>query len=136
MNATTITKLLVISSIVFLNVEAYSADQSTFKEIGKITEEASDHTTEHEHKLKFIRLRDGAKFDITDSPQLLKAHCESEKDPVVEIEGYRTDRFLFWGGDLVVTNFKIHEDIEVPRIAHANPEDVRVRPEPRLPRRG
>ncbi len=101
-----------------------AANGNTFRAIGKVTEAASDHTTLHEHKLKFVRLNDGEVFEIVDSPELIKEHCQSEKNPVIEIEGYRTGKFLFWGGDLVITSFKIHQDIEVPRMAHVDPNSI------------
>lgn len=108
-----------------LSTAQASANENTFQAIGKITESPSDHTTKHEHDLSFVRLSDGETFDIVDSPELLKAHCESGKNSVVEIEGYRTGKFLFWGGNLVVTGFKVHEDIAVPTMAHVVPKPVR-----------
>lgn len=114
-------------ALMFSTAQAFASEENTFKAVGKISESPSDHTTKHEHELQFVRLSDGEKFDIVDSPKLLKEHCESEKNSVVEIEGYRTGKFLFWGGNLVVTSFKVHEDIETPKLAHVKPESI-VRP--------
>lgn len=101
--------------------QAWAGEENSFKAIGKIIESPNDHTTKHEHALRFVRLSDGETLDIADSPALLKEHCETEKNSVVEIEGYRTGKFLFWGGNLVVTNFKVHSDIEIPKVAHLSP---------------
>lgn len=114
-------------ALVFLTMQANASEENTFKAIGRVTESSSDHTTKHEHELRFVRLNDGEVFDIVDSPALLKEHCESEKNSVVEVEGYRTGKFLFWGGNLVVTGFKVHDDIQVPKVAHVKPESI-VRP--------
>ena len=104
--------------------QAWAGEKNTFKAIGRVTESPTDHTTKHEHDLQFVRLSDGETFDIVDSPALLKEHCESEKNSVVDVEGYRTGKFLFWGGNLVVTSFKVHEDIENPKLAHVKPESI------------
>lgn len=112
------------------------ADENAFKAIGKIIESRYDHTTKHEHKLKFVRLDDGEIFDIEESPELLREHCQSEKDSVIEVEGYLTGKFLFWGGDLVVTNYKVHGDIEVPVTKHVDPKTLPRRHEVRPTRGG
>lgn len=112
-------------ALVFFTAQANASEENTFKAIGKITESPSNHTTKHKHELQFVRLTDGETFDIVDSPELLKEHCESEKNSVVEVEGYRTGKFLFWGGNLVVTAFKVHDDIQVPKMAHLKPKPVR-----------
>lgn len=119
--------LVTAFTLAFSATQGFAGEENAFKAIGKVTESPAAHTTKHEHELKFVRLSDGEVFDIVDSPALLKAHCETEKNSVVEIQGYRTGKFLFWGGDLVVTAFKVHEDIEVPRVAHVTPESI-VRP--------
>lgn len=113
---------LLITFGCFLTAQVHGNEGNRFQAIGKIAESPDDHTSNHEHQLRFVRLDDGEVFDIVESPELLKMHCKSEKNPVVEIEGYRTGKFLFWGGNLVVTSFKVHEDIEVSRIAHVNPQ--------------
>lgn len=112
-----------------------ASEQDKFRAVGKITEDRYDHTTKHEHKLKFIRIDDGKEFDIEDSPALVSEHCRTEKGPVVEVEGYLKNKFLFWGGNLVVTNYKVHEDIEVPAIRHVDPKTL-PRSHPRIPRDG
>lgn len=116
--------LVVGFALVFSTTQVQASEENTFKALGKVTESPSDHTTNHEHKLQFVRLSDGERFDIVDSPELFNAHCKTEKNSVVEIEGYRTSQFLFWGGELVVTGFKVHDDIEVPRMAHVSPESI------------
>jgi hypothetical protein len=116
--------LVIGITLALSTAQAWAGEENTFKAIGKITESRNDHTTKHEHELNFVRLSDGETFDIVDSPQLVKEHCETEKNSVVEVEGYRTGKFLFWGGNLVVTNFKVHSDIEVPKMAHLSPAAV------------
>lgn len=114
-------------ALLFSTGQAWASEENAFKAVGKITENLSAHTTNHNHDLQFVRLSDGETFDIVDSPELLKEHCVSEKNSVVEVEGYQTGKFLFWGGNLVVTSFKVHSDIQVPAIAHTKPRAA-VRP--------
>ncbi|MCB0361355.1 MAG: hypothetical protein KDD35_01450 [Bdellovibrionales bacterium] len=70
------------------------------------------HTTRHDHDMEFVRESDGETFDIVDSPDLEKVHCESSKKLRVKIEAEKTSRFLFWGGNLIVKNFEVLEELE------------------------
>lgn len=73
------------------------------------------HTTRHDHSLEFVRKSDGKTFDIVDSPALEKVHCDSSKKLLVKIEAEKTSRFLFWGGNLIVKNFEVIEELaQVP----------------------
>ena len=69
------------------------------------------HTTRHDHELEFVRKSDGESFSIVDSPDLEKAHCDSSKKLRVKIEAEKTSRFLFWGGNLIVKNFEVLEEL-------------------------
>lgn len=103
--------------------------------IGVIQEDQSSHTTRHEHALRFVRLNDqGGDVDtleIVDSPELTQLHHESNKKFILEIEGEQTKRFLFWGGNLVVKNFRVISDLGEP-VAHQMPAPTA---EPRSPER-
>ena len=74
------------------------------------------HTTRHDHYLEFVRKSDGESFDIKDSPELEQVHCDSSKKLLVEIEAEKTPRFLFWGGNLIVKDFKVLEELNT--VAH------------------
>lgn len=88
------------------------------KWVGEIKDEDSDHTTEHNHSLEFVKKDDGKEYDVVDSPELVKLHHETEKNYLVEIEAEKTPRFLFWGGNLIVKNFKVLEETaSVPHLA-------------------
>ena len=84
---------------------------------GEVKDEPSSHTTEHKHELEFIKSGDGKTYDIVDSPELVKLHHESEKNFFVEIEAEKTPRFLFWGGNLIVRNFRVIRETS-PSIPH------------------
>ena len=88
--------------------------------VGLVKDEASTHTTEHEHALQFVRKDTGDSYDIKDSPDLVKLHHETEKNYLVELEAEKTSRFLFWGGNLIVKNFKVLEEAS-DRIPHQEP---------------
>lgn len=71
------------------------------------------HTTRHDHDLEFVRKSDGESFDIVDSPELEKIHCEKSKRLLVKIEAERTPQFLFWGDNLIVKKFDVLEELEL-----------------------
>jgi len=79
----------------------------TVKWIGEIKEEFCDPTTNDLHELKFVKKDDGKKYDIVEGPALEKLHSEISKNALVEIEAEKTPKFLFWGGNLIVKNFKV-----------------------------
>jgi|JI10StandDraft_1071094.scaffolds.fasta_scaffold349488_2 hypothetical protein len=95
------------------------------KWVGEISDSASDHTTLHDHKLEFKNRETGKTYDIVDSPELVKLHHENEKNYSVEIEAEKTPRFLFWGGNLIVKNFKVlDETASVPHLAPRAPSST------------
>lgn len=93
-----------------LKTEQISAPE-TLKLVGEISDPASGHTTRHKHNLKIKNLETGESYKIVDSPELVKIHHENEKNYLVEIEAEVTSRFLFWGGNLTVKNFKVIDEI-------------------------
>jgi|GEM_PF-2486947 len=113
-----------------LNIYASSGDQSqsnlkneqtsaseVLKLIGEISDSDSVHTNLHKHKLEFKDNESGKSYYIVDSPELVKLHHENEKNYLVEIEAEKTSRFLFWGGNLIVKNFKVlNETVSVPHL--------------------
>lgn len=90
------------------------------KWIGEVKDDASSHTTRHEHELEFVKKDDGKEYDIVDSPDLQNFHHETGKNFLVEIEAEKTPKFLFWGGNLIVKNFKVLEETS-DVIPHAKP---------------
>jgi hypothetical protein len=98
------------------------ASPEIVKWVGEISDSASDHTTQHGHDLEFRNRATGDTYDIVDSPELVKLHHETEKNYLVEIEAEKTSRFLFWGGNLIVKNFKVlNETASVPHLAAPAP---------------
>lgn len=90
------------------------------KWVGEVKDDRSTHTTEHRHELEFVKKDDGKRYDIVDSPELVKLHHETGKSYLAEIEAEKTPRFLFWGGNLIVKNFKVLEETS-DVIPHAEP---------------
>ncbi len=90
-------------------IERMERDRASAPEIvkwvGTIKDDADSHPAEHE--LAFTRKDNGATYDIVDSPELVKLHHDTEKNYVVEIEAEKTSKFLFWGGNLIVKNFRV-----------------------------
>lgn len=87
---------------------------------GEISDPPEEHTTLHSHHLRFKEEITGEVYDIVNSPELVKIHHETEKNYRLLIEGEITPRFLFWGGNLIVRNFKILKSTaHVPHIKAA-----------------
>lgn len=111
-------RLMFMTALLVVATQARANETTVFREVGKIIENTANHTQRHDHALRFQRFSDGKEFDIVDSPELVELHCKTGTNPVMEVEGYRTDKVLFWGGNLVVNNFTVHDDIAVPAVAH------------------
>lgn len=98
----------------------------TVKWIGKISDPAATHTTNHNHDPDFIRQGTNEKYDIVDSPELLKFHHESERNHLLEIEGELTPRFLFWGNNLIVKKFTVLEELDAAPHLKPQPAPKRI----------
>ncbi len=78
---------------------------------GEVRDDAASHTNDHEHALTFLNKEDGKIYDVVDSPALVKLHHETEKSFLVEVEAEKTPRFLFWGANLIVKNFRVISEL-------------------------
>jgi hypothetical protein len=108
-----------------LQINQMSRDKSSVapeivKWVGLVRDNTSSHTTNHEHRLQFVKNGGSDVFEIIDSPELVKLHHETEKNYVVEIEAEKIPSFLFWGGNLVVKNFKVVSEAS-EQISHGAP---------------
>lgn len=105
--------------------EIKDQEPNIVKWVGVVKGDEDYHTTDHDHELEFVRQSDQEDFDIVDSPKLVKFHHDTEKNYLMEIEAEKTSRFLFWGGNLVVKNFKVLKELE--KVAHTKPVRTPVR---------
>lgn len=95
---------------------------------GTISDDPSSHNSNHDHLLKFKKRDDGQEYSVIDSPSLVAAHHEKNRVLLVEIEGEVTPRFLFWGNNLVVKNFKVIDEIGpilTHKVAPSSPQSER-----------
>ena len=114
-------------SLISILLIGFTLSQSSFaaaenvKWTGVSREQSGYHTPSHAngHSLEFVRQDDKKAFDVVDSEGLLNTHAEKEKNLLVEVEGEITPRFLFWGGNLVVKNFKVLNELD--EIPHREP---------------
>lgn len=88
---------------------------------GVLQESKGYHSTNHtsEHSLVFVSNETGKTFEVEDNQELISSHIEKDKKLLMEAEGEVTSRFLFWGGNLIIKNYKILEDLEP--IVHYDP---------------
>lgn len=90
-----------------------------------LIESDGGHTTRHDHDLEFVRKSDGESFDVVDSPELEKVHCDKSKTLLVKIEAERTPRFLFWGDNLIVKKFEVLEELAM--VPHKKYQPTKIR---------
>jgi hypothetical protein len=104
---------------IILSQTIFAASESaTVKWTGLLNEKREYHyySPDQSHNLEFISNSDNQSFDIVESEDLVNYHTQKDKILEVEIEGQITPRFLFWGGNLKVTSFKILKELEaIPR---------------------
>ena len=83
---------------------------------GEVSDKVSSHDMRHQHKLVFKEKSTGKIFNVVESPELAKLHHETGKNYLIEADTVQTKKFLFWGGNLVVKNFKVIEETsdEIP----------------------
>lgn len=86
--------------------------------IGEVSDDISTHDTRHQHELMFKNQETGEVFKVVDSPKLMELH-ESQKNYLIEANVSRTNKFLFWGGNLVVKNFNVIKETS-DEIPHKN----------------
>ena len=110
------------------DAKSSTSDKKIVRWIGEVKDDyvELDHTTKHQHDLEFTNAETGKTYDLVDIDELVKIHCETEKNYLVEIEAELTPRVLFWGNNLIVKKFKILKETSQV-IAHLEPQE-RKRP--------
>lgn len=101
---------------------------------GEISDVLSTHDTRHEHELKFKDQETGKVFNVVDSPELVKLHHDSGKNYLIEADATQTSKFLFWGGNLVVKNFRVIKETS-EEIPHRHYDDTPRKPSNMIHRR-
>lgn len=107
---------IIMQFICVLIVPAYvfaGGNREIVKWSGLIYDLPNTHTTDHNHSLLFEESKSQKIYDVVNSSEIEKLHHATNKKYEVELEGYLTPQFLFWGGNLVVTNFNILKDLGV-----------------------
>lgn len=109
-----------------------NSNEKTANVIGEVTDDRFSHTTEHDHELTFKNQDTGEVFKIVDSPNLVKLHHETEKNFLIEAQVAKTPKVLFWGGNLVVKNFRVIKETSdaiphyvIEKSARKSPASVR-----------
>lgn len=100
---------------------AYAGSDRAVSWTGRIFDTPNSHTTTHDHSLSFEEEESKETYDVVDSPVLQKLHHETNRNYKAKIEGYITPKFLFFGGNLVVTKFEILEESEVVALSAPRP---------------
>ena len=103
-------QILFAAMALALSSNSYAGENQTVKWTGSVYDKSSSHTSDHFHSLIFKNNETMEEFDIVDSENLSKLHHDTNKNFVAEVEGYITSKFLFWGGNLVVTSYKVLEE--------------------------
>ena len=112
-------KLFINLLIVGLFLPNLTYGQAMLKWSGRVYDLKDSHTTSHQHELLFKDSETNKIYDVVKSPEIEKLHHDTNKHYDVEIEGYLTSKFLFWGGNLVITKFNILDESD--EIGLSNP---------------
>jgi len=133
-------KTLKVISIMSLVVAGYSVttamasnqNESTNKVswTGVVRCEKYSHANEHGCDLEFENSDTSKTISVVESPDLLKRHCENDRDLKVKVAGELTPRFLFWGGNLKISSFEVIEELS------PMPETAKLSARPRTIREG
>lgn len=84
-----------------------NSNEKTTNVTGEVSDDRFSHTTEHDHELTFKNQETGEVLKIVNSPSLVKLHHDTEKNYLIEAQVAKTPKILFWGGNLVVKNFRV-----------------------------
>jgi len=93
--------------------------------VGTLTDYRNSHSSSHnlqseDHLMTFTRSSDGKSFTVVaGAADLLKAHLESDSSLLVEVTGRITSKFLFFGGNMVIENSKVLQ--QLAQVDHKNP---------------
>lgn len=103
--------------LLFLNLIAasiYVLASEPVKWTGILNESEGYHFVGHKfgHDLQFVRQSDGKAFSVVNSEKIRKMHNDIEKNLLIEITAEVTPKFLFWGGNLEVSDFKVINELE------------------------
>ncbi len=107
--------------------EPASVAQEIQKLTGVVRCQEYSHGSTHDCDLEIVEDSTGNQMDIVESPDLLKRHCQNDRELRVSLTAEKTPRFLFWGGNLKVKNFEILEELRPMRKSALLSERPRVR---------
>lgn len=108
-------------------VTSFAGAQNFVYLTGLVYDNPSTHTTTHGHSLNFKEAESMKSYGIVDSPEIERLHHETNKNFTVRVEGRITPKFLFFGGNLVVTKFEVLAESEVIALnASPVPSNFRV----------
>ena len=111
--------ILILSSSSFARMRGDDLREEKRKRVVKLEKvhlkgtifSSENHSKNGTHGLSFKDEKTGKVFDIVDSPEIQNLNCKEGKDLLVSLNAEKTDEFLFWGGNLIVKNFKILKEL-------------------------
>lgn len=100
---------------------------TTQKWSGTVQCQQYSHTSNHLCDLELVETSSGERIEIVENPDLLKRHCQSDRNLLVNLVGEKTPRFLFWGGGIKVASFEVIRELGAMPKSALHSERPRVR---------
>jgi hypothetical protein len=125
--------LSIVATMVFANLSFAGLAGKEVKESGVLFCEKEQHAIPADCDLRFTRFSDGLTYEIIDSPDLLKAHLESEKNLKVDLNGKIMLSSIFHTTHVKVSKFTVLGDYK-GAVKRTEPTTPRFLREPRAGR--
>ncbi len=121
-------KILILFTLVFVSVGCASSSKELEESsndllTGVVYDEPSSHDDRHNHALKFKENVTGRIYSLAENNELLSLHHNTEKNILVDLKGEVRSKFLIWGQELVVKEFKVLEEVG-EKVPHAKFKDA------------
>lgn len=120
-----ISNILLLLTLLFTGASVLA--QESVNWTGILNESEGYHFIGHKfgHDLQFVRQSDGKKFSVINSEELEELHGNIEKNLLIKITAEITPKFLFWGGNLVVQDFKVVAELDqIPHKKYEKPSSA------------
>lgn len=109
-------KILFLFALIFVSVGCASGSKGSDNSnsdlmTGVVFDDSNSHDDRHEHILKFKDNTTGEVYSLAHNQGLLDMHHNSERNVMVELKGEIKSKFIIWGQELVVKEYKVLQEV-------------------------
>ncbi|MEQ1665584.1 MAG: hypothetical protein ABL927_09440 [Bdellovibrionales bacterium] len=104
----------ILLTITFIfSVSSFAENKTpTVVQVRGLVKSMGTHTRQCNVVLEVIDENSGKSLGLVGAAELERLHCDKEQDFVATISGEITSKFLFWGGNLKVSQYEIATEQE------------------------